>query len=164
MLTRLTSNAFSIHFFATKIPTPPFPISLPIQKCLYWLFFSGTVLVDAPGLHTSCTQQISIFLWFEVSIISPALPCRVPTFQVPSLNSSCLCFLDCLMMVWQCSGFTLTLLCTGPLSWTPALLMQVWFNIYVYTIMKFWRKGFIVCMPLLTLTRLWWDLDSQGWK
>ena len=45
-------------------------------------------------------------------------------------------------MVWQCSGFPLTLPCAGPLSWTSALLTQLLFNICLFTIMKF-------CQPRL---------------
>ena len=83
----VTSDTLPTHFSTSNTPTPPSPLSFPIQKSLWLEFFPTIILADSPLHLTSCKKKMSIPRQVRVSTTSlDRRPLSVPTVRVPILN------------------------------------------------------------------------------
>src|SRR5271157_4287078 len=81
-----TSITFSIHFSATKIPTPASPSSHPAHKNLYIAPSLPSDLALPPFHLVYCKQQKSNILLAAMSATTPLLPFVLPKFKAPILK------------------------------------------------------------------------------
>ena len=108
LLVQSTEMVFSIHFSATKVPTPPKPELLPDHKNLYLQCLPIIIHAEQPVLRVSWNVQMLVIFLARASTTSQGLPCMVPTFRdaICSLNLFCRISHDIDL--------------TGP-TWTPTL-------------------------------------------
>src|SRR5208282_3303490 len=120
LLIRFTSITFSIHFSATKIPTPASPSSHPAHKNLY-IAPSLPSDLALPLFHlVSCKQQKSSLLLAAMSATSPLLPFMLSTFKVPILKFMSPALLPNVRLVLGCVRTTVVHLLRILASGSPA--------------------------------------------
>ena len=81
--TLITSNTFSHHFSASRIPTPQVPPSFPQPKYFYRETLSA-ISLRLVFQRVSCKQHRSTFLLDMVSTTSEAFLLIEPTFKDPT--------------------------------------------------------------------------------
>ena len=86
LLVLSTEMIFSIHFSATKIPTPPLSDLSLDHKNLYQHCSAVTIPVEQPLQRVSWTAQISVILLARVFTTSLALPRMVPNLGMQYVN------------------------------------------------------------------------------